>query len=82
MYSYPFDAIVALCEKYGYLTQATSEQLEKLLLFTLRDIPKLQDIAVIVWICSNANIRYEDVLHCLMTYFHPAKDKQSDSYSL
>lgn len=82
MCSYPYDDILCLCEKYGYLTQATPEQLEKLLLFTLRDTPKLQDIAVIVWICSNSNTRYEDVLHRLMMHFHPVKDKQSDSYSL
>ena len=79
---YSYDDIVALCSRYGYLTQATPEQLEKLLVFTLRTSPKLQDIAVIVWICSNANTRYEDVLHRLMVYFHPMRDKQSDSYSL
>lgn len=75
MYSYPFDDIIALCTRYGYFTEATSIQLEKLLAYTLRDTVKLRDIAVFVWCCSGPGVRLEDVIHCFMRYFHPVRSE-------
>lgn len=73
--TYLYDDVMKISSRYGYLNHATQEQLEKLLLFTLRDNSKLQDIVVIVWICSG-DVRYEDVLHHFMSYFHPVKSDE------
>lgn len=76
MYSYSYEEVLSVCEKYGYLTQATQEQLEKMFLFMLPGNKKLRDISIMVWLLSSSNIGYEDVLHRLMSHFHPVKDKQ------
>lgn len=61
-----FENLRQLCIKNNWFTSGSSEQYEKLFFANEKDCFKIEQIAMIIWVCSSKEIRYIDIFNELM----------------